>query len=246
MGQVGQIAAVQPDAALGDPLGDQHLPKGPDGVGHAGTQHVVGVHQQGGVVGVQLTVGLEGGVLVGEHLHPGVGHGAGGGGAVPLVGHGAGGGGTAGDVAGPGAQQGAVRPLGPAGAELRHRPALGGPDDAVGLGGDQTLVVQGEEKEGLDKLSLDGGGTDGEDGLVGEDRGALGDGPDVAGELELPEEGQKLLAEAALGAQIGHILLVKAQLLDVLHHLGQTGRDGKAPLVRDGAVEHVKVADTVL
>ena len=59
-----------------------------------------------------------------------------------LVGHGAGGAGAAGDVGGPGAQDGAVRPLGPAGAELGHRTALRRPDDAVGLGGDEALVVQ--------------------------------------------------------------------------------------------------------
>ena len=107
-------------------------------------------------------------------------------------------------------------------------------------------MVQSEEDKGFDKLGLDGGGPDGEDGLVGEDRGALGDGPDVAGELEVLQKGQKLLAEAALGAQVVDVLLVKAQLLDVLHHLGQARCNGKAPLVRDGAVEHVEVADAVL
>ena len=244
--QVGQIPRVQPDAALGDAHRRQHLLKGLDGVGHAGLQHVVGVHQKGGVVGVELAVGLKGGVLVGEHLHPGVGHGAGGGGAVPLVRHGAGGGGAAGDIAGPRPQQRAVRPLGPAGTELSHRPALGGPDNPVGLGGDQGLVVQGQQDEGLYKLGLDRRGPHGHNRLVGEDRGALGDRPDVAGEFKVLQKGQKRLAEAPLGAQIGHVLLVEAQLLDVLHHLGQAGGDGKAPLVGDGAVEHVEVTDAVL
>ena len=52
--------------------------------------------------------------------------------------------------------------------------------------------------------------------------------------------------KAALGAQVVNILLVEAQLLNVLHHLGQAGRDGKAALVGDGAVKHIKVADAVL
>ena len=107
-------------------------------------------------------------------------------------------------------------------------------------------MVQGEEDEGLHKLGLNGGGPDGENGLVGEHRGALGDGPDVTGEFEAPQKGQKFLAEAVLCAQIVDILLVEAQLLNVLHHLGQAGRDGKAALVGDGAVKHIKVADAVL
>ncbi len=43
----------------------------PDGVGHPRLEDIIGVHQQGGVVGVELAVGLKGGVLVGEHLDPG-------------------------------------------------------------------------------------------------------------------------------------------------------------------------------
>ena len=42
-----------------------------------------------------------------------------------------------------------VRPLGPAGAELGHGPALGGPDDAVGLGGDEGLMVQADHGKRL-------------------------------------------------------------------------------------------------
>ncbi len=107
-------------------------------------------------------------------------------------------------------------------------------------------MVQGEQKEGLHKLGLDGRGPDGEDGLVWKYRGALGDGPDIAGKFEVLQKGQKLLAEAALGPQVGHVLLIEAQLLNVLHHLGQPRRDGKATLVGNGAVEHVEVADAVL
>ena len=101
-----------------------------------------------------------------------------------LVGHGAGGGGAAGDVAGPGTQQSAVGAVGPAGAEFRHRAALSGPDDAVGLGGDEALVVEAQQHKGLNKLGLDGGGPNSEDGLAGEDGGALGHSPDVAGKAE--------------------------------------------------------------
>src|SRR5699024_7715394 len=121
------------------------------------------------------------------------------GGAVVLVGHGAGGGGTAGDIAGPGAQQSAVGAVGPAGAEFRNRAALGGPDDAVGLGGNQALVVQAQEHEGLNKLGLDGGGPDRENGLSRENGRPLRNSPDVAGEGEVFQIVQKLLCKAVLG-----------------------------------------------
>ena len=98
-----------------------------------------------------------------------------------LVGHGAGGGGTARDVGGPGAQQGPIRPMGPTGAELRHRTALRRPDDAVGLGGDQALVVEAEEHEGLDKLCLDGRRAHRQNGLAWEDGRPLRNGPNIAG-----------------------------------------------------------------
>ncbi len=209
-------------------------------------EDAVGVHQQGGGGGVDLAVGLEGGVLVGEHLHPGVGHGAGGGGAVQLVGHGAGGAPRPGDVAGSGPQNRAVGALGPAGAELGHRGALGGPDDPVGLGGDEGLVVQGQQDIGLHKLGLDGGGADGEDGLPGEDGGALGHGPDVAGEAEALQIVQKFRGEAPLAPEVFDVLHVKVQVQNVVDQLVQARADGKAPLVRHVPEEHVEIGHPVL
>ncbi|CAN4020611.1 putative transcriptional regulator, partial [Dysosmobacter welbionis] len=70
----------------------------------------------------------------------------------------------------PGSGDGAVRALGPAGAELQHRSPLGRPDDPVGLGGDQALVVDGQQGEGLDQLGLDGRRPDRHHRLPGEDR----------------------------------------------------------------------------
>lgn len=85
-----------------------------------------------------------------------MGHGAAGRYAVQLVGDRAGGACAAADISRPGSGDGAVRALGPAGAELQHRSPLGRPDDPVGLGGDQALVVDGQQGEGLDQLGLDG------------------------------------------------------------------------------------------
>ena len=162
-----------------------------------------------------------------------------------LVGHSAGGAGAAGDIAGPGPQQSTVRTLSPAGAKLRHCPALGGPNDTVRLGGDEGLVIQGQQQVGFDELGLDGGGPDGEDGLPGEDGGTLGHGPDVASETELQQELEKFLAEQTLGAQKVYILGVKVQVLDISDDLLQPCGNGEAAPVGHVAEEHVEVADPV-
>ena len=57
------------------------------------------------------------------------------------VGLDAGGAGAAGDVGGAGAQDGGFCALGTAGTEFCHRTTGGSPNDAVGLGSDQRLMV---------------------------------------------------------------------------------------------------------
>ena len=89
-------------------------------------------------------------------------------------------------------------------------------------------MVQGQEQEGLNELGLDSGGADGEDGLPGENGRALGDRPDIAREAEIPQVVQKFLAEYALSPQIGDVILVKAQVFNIVDDLLQTGGDGKA------------------
>ena len=245
LGQIGDIAGVQTDAALGDALGLEDLVEDADGVGHAGLQGVVSIHQEGGVIGIDLAVGLESLILRVEHLDPGVGHGAAGGDAVELVGDGAGSAAAAADVSGAGAGDSAVDALGAAGAELQHRAALGSADDAVGLGGNEALVVDGEEGEGLDELGLDSGSPDHHHRLAGEDGRALGDGPDIAGELEVPQVIQELLVKEALAPEVLDILIVEMQVLDIVDQLVQTCADGKAAAVRHIPEEDVEIGDAV-
>ena len=106
-------------------------------------------------------------------------------------------------------------------------------------------MVQSEEDEGLHKLGLNGGGPDGEDGLARKDGGALGHGPDVAGEAKAAEIVQEGFAEAFLSAEVFQILFVKAEVLDIVDDLLQPGCDGKAAPVWNGAEEHVEIADLV-
>ena len=136
--------------------------------------------------------------------------------------------------------------LGPAGAEFQHRPPPGGPDDAVGLGGDEALVVDGQQQIGLQQLGLDGGGPHGEDGLVGEDGGALRHGEDVAGEAEVGQIGQKFLVKHLPAPEILDVLRLEVEVLDVLNDLLQARGNGVAALVGDTAEEEVKVGDAIL
>ena len=106
-------------------------------------------------------------------------------------------------------------------------------------------MVEHQQDVSLDELRLDGGSTDDEDGFSGEDSGAFGDGPDVAGELEVLQVVQKFFDEAALGTEVFDVLVGEGQVLDVVHHLFQTCGDGETTLVRDGAEEHIKVGDAV-
>ena len=246
LGEIGDVAGVQADAALGDAHGAQHLVEGPDSVGHAAFQRVVGIHQQHGVGGVDLAVGLEGLVLGGEHLHPGVGHGTHGGYAVDLVGDGAGGPRHTADVGGSGPHHGGVHPLGPAGAELHDRPALRGPDHPVGLGSDEALVVDAQQSKGLDELGLRGGGPDGDQRLAGEHRRPLRHGPHVAGKAKAPQVIQEVLLEEVFAPQVGDVVLVKMEVPDILHELLQPRGDGEAAAVGHLAEKHVEIGDLIL
>ena len=174
-----------------------------------------------------------------------MGHGAGSGDPVELVRQDAGGACAAADVGGTGTVHSAAGTLGPACAELQHPSALGSPDDAAGLGGDEALVVDGQQQEGLDELGLDGGSPDGDEGLIGEDRGAFGDGIDIAGELEVFQVGQELLVEHLPVPEVLDVLGVEVEVLDVLHHLLQTGCNGVATLVGDSTEVQVEVGDAV-
>jgi len=229
-----------------DALRPQHLVERADGVRHAGLQAVVGVHEQGGVVGVRLAVGAEGVELGVEHLHPGVRHRAAGVHAVYLVRDRAGGAGAAADVGSARAEDRTVRALCAAGAELEHRAALCRAADAAGLRGDQALVVDLQQQIRLHELRLDGGRAHRDERLAREHGRALRHGPDVAGEAEVFQIVQKCLAEQLPAAQIGNVLVGEVQVLDVVDDLLETGGDGVAAVVRHAAEEHIKIRDAVL
>ena len=152
---------------------------------------------------------------------------------------------AAADVGSPGAQNGGVRALRPAGTEFQHRPALGSPDNPVGLGGDQALVVDAQQEIRLNELGLNGRCPDGDNRLIGEDRRALGDGPDIAGELKVRQILQKFLAEHIPAAQVLDVLRTEVQVLNILDDLLQTCRNGKSAAIGALPEEQVKIGNTV-
>ena len=99
-------------AKLGDALGHQHLFEHSNGIGHAAFQGIIGVHQQGCIVGINLAICLNASIFAVEHLHPCMRHGAAGRNAVHLIGQGAGSAGTAADISRSCADDGCVRALG--------------------------------------------------------------------------------------------------------------------------------------
>ena len=133
-----------------------------------------------------------------------------------------------------------------AGAELHHAAALGRADDAVGLGGDQALVIDGQQARRSRRAAPRWPGARTVTiGSFGEHGRPLRHGVNVAGEAEGAQIFQKFLAENALAAQVRNVLLVKVQILDVFDELLEARRDGKAAAVRDRAEINVKIGDAI-
>ena len=165
--------------------------------------------------------------------------------AVIPVGHDAGRAGTTADIGRSGAQNGAIAALSTAGAEFQHRPPLSRPHHPVGFGGDQALVVDGEQHHGFDKLGLGHRATHGDDGFAGENGSAFGDAPYITGKFEVFQIVQKFWAEAAFAVKIFQILLGKAEVFQIVHQLLHAGHDGIAGIVRHIPVEHIKIGDGI-
>ena len=106
-------------------------------------------------------------------------------------------------------------------------------------------MVHAQQQVRLHQLRLNGGRTDGDDRLPGENGRSLRHRPDVAGELEIGQIIQEILAEALPPPQVGNVLRVKMQILNILDNLLQTGRDGEPAPVGAAAEEQVKIGYAV-
>ena len=209
-------------------------------------QNVVGIHQQHAVVRVHLGILLECVILGGEHLHPRVCHSAGCRDTEVTGSHHAGGGAAAADVGSAGAKVGGVIPLGTAGAKLHNRAASGSAADAVCLGGNQALMVKGDQQQGFQQLALNSRAFYGHNGLLREDRHALFNRPDIAVQLKVAQIVQELLIKSTGGAQIIDVFLGKFQAVHCVDELLQAGHNGVTAAVRHLAEEHIKDGNFIL
>ena len=244
--EVSHITGVQTNAALGDTQRLQNLIENTDRIGNTGFQRVIGIDQQRAVVGIQLRIGLKCFILRIMHLNPGMCHGTTGLDAEKLIGNGAGGAVTAADIGSTGTQDSCVSTLRAAGTEFQNGSALSGTDNAVGLGCDQALMVNGQKQEGFDQLRLDRRRTDSHDGLSGEDGRAFRNGPDITGELKIAQVGQEFLTEELSTTQIFNILGIEMQFLNVVDDLFQTGSNGKTAAIGTLTIEHIEISNAFL
>ena len=164
---------------------------------------------------------------------------------VVTVGQNAGGTLTAADVGSAGTEDSAVVALCTAGAELEHRTTFCRTRDAVRLGGDQGLVVDGQQDHGFDKLCLDHRPGHRYERLARKYRRTLGYGPYVAFKLKIAQIIEEGLREALAAAKICNILLGKMQVVEVFNQLFHACHDGISAAVRYTAEEHIEVCAAV-
>ena len=107
-------------------------------------------------------------------------------------------------------------------------------------------MIDGQQREGLDQLRLDGRRAYHHHRLPGEHRGPLRDGEDIAGKAEVTQIVQKLLAEQVPPTEIGDILLAEMQVFDIVDQLLQTGCDGIAAFIGHLAEEHIEIGNAIL
>ena len=144
------------------------------------------------------------------------------------------------DVGGSRAVNGSVHVVGAAGAKVGDEASLGSAYDAVGLGGDERLVIGLGQNGRLHELRVNGRSGYGEDGFVGVDDGPLGESVHIAPEMEIPEPFQKFLVKAAEGAEVVYVLVLEVEVDEIIDDLLEARENGVAAVVGILAVEEVE------
>ena len=152
---------------------------------------------------------------------------------------------TATDVGGTGAQNGRICALGTTGAKFQNGSALSRPDNSVGLGGNEALMVNTQQKIRLNELGLNGRSANGNDGFIGEHGCSFRNRPDVSGKTEISQILQEFLTEEVSAPEIVNILLRKMQILNVLDDLLQTGSNGKTTAIGTAPEKQIKISNAV-
>jgi len=107
-------------------------------------------------------------------------------------------------------------------------------------------VIDGKKRKGLNELGLNSRSAHRDQGLPGKNRGALGDGVNVAGKAEILQIGQEVLVKELAAPEILDVLLGEVEILNIVNELLQSRHDGKAALIRYRAEKHIEIGDTIL
>ena len=107
-------------------------------------------------------------------------------------------------------------------------------------------MIDGKKRKGLNELGLNGRSAHRDQGLPWKDRGALGDGVNVAGKAEILQIGQEALVKELAAPEILNVLLGEVEIFNIVNELLQSRHDGKAALIRYRAEKHIEIGDTIL
>jgi len=241
----GKITAVQTDTSK-LVAGGNKLLGGLDGLAHTG-DGVVGIDEKHAVVGSGLGPAVEGLLLRGEALHPGVGVGTGDRDAVALASKNVGGCGAATDVSSTAGSEGTVQALSTAETKLEHGLAEARSADTSRLGGNEGAKVDHAEQGSLDELSLQDGTLHTNKRLEREDDSTLRNSVDIEGERahvdEVLEESRVEEGLAVVALECGEVVDVRlgeTQSVEPLNCRLETRADGVTTIERLVTIEDVE------
>jgi hypothetical protein len=130
--------------------------------------------------------------------------------------------------------------VGAAQAEVHDGPAARREHRAHGLAHLHRLEMHQVHHSGLDELCLDDGRRDLQQGLVGKDRGALGDGPDLAGEANAAQELEERRLEPFEGGEVGDGLIGELEAFQEAEYIFESGGDQESARGRELSDEEAK------
>ena len=107
-------------------------------------------------------------------------------------------------------------------------------------------MVDHHQHVGLDKLRLHHGSANRHQRLAREHHGALGNRPDISRKAKRAKLLKEALVKAALGTEVGNILLGEVKIFDIVHDLLKTCRNGISAVIGVVPIENVEINDLVL
>jgi hypothetical protein len=234
----GHVAAVETDAADGDPFAGECLRDGDDRLGAA--LGVVRVDEEHGAVAVGARKREEGVDFPVVRLHERVGHRPVQRNAEAGAGEHGRGSGEACDVRRARREQARFEAVRAPQPEIDEKLVRSGDHASRRLRGDRGFEVQEVHQPRLDELRLGQGRDDPKQRLVAEDDRPLGYRVDVARETQLQEPTQTLVRELRRSGQEGDLLRRKMQRLEKRQRLLETGRDHEVTALRHPSDEELE------